>query len=184
MKSILPGIIALVMVGSAACGGNELGVAQLANLQDTVTLGALTGTPVEMPSGFSITSGVAVRTDGATGFDFVYDVLPDRRKVLMPLAAIGMEIPNGTNPGLFRYNGTFESIVSAPSSGYAIRDTLEIATGNVILGRSRVICYLGVPQYAKLKVLSFNEQARTVTFEVIAGVNCGYRNLQPGVPEN
>ena len=41
---------------------------------------------------------------------------------------------------------------------------------------------LGVPQYAKLEILSVNDVARTITFQALANNNCGYRSLKPGIP--
>jgi hypothetical protein len=55
----------------------------------------------------------------------------------------------------------------------------------VYLARSSVVCTtFGVPVYAKLHILSFDDADREITFEVLANRNCGFRNLQPGLPGN
>ena len=54
--------------------------------------------------------------------------------------------------------------------------------GDVLIARSRVACYLGVPQYGKLHVLDFDDVLKTVRLEVLSDTNCGYKNLQPGTP--
>jgi hypothetical protein len=41
-----------------------------------------------------------------------------------------------------------------------------------------------VPKYAKLEVLSFDEAARTVTFRILIDENCGFKGLEPGLPQN
>jgi hypothetical protein len=168
----------------AACNGNLLPPAQVDNVVDTVTLSALHGGALPIPSAYSIPEGFAVRTDQSAGFDFVYDILPPSRHVLMPLAAIGLGSTASTNPGLQKRTETFADIISAPRTGYSTTDTLDIAPGDVIVARSRVSCYLGVPQYGKLQVLDFDDNARTVRLQVLANTNCGYRGLAPGVPKS
>ena len=50
------------------------------------------------------------------------------------------------------------------------------------LVRSRVVCTsLGVPLYGKLRILSFEDS--TITFEVLADRNCGFKDLLPGLPD-
>jgi hypothetical protein len=39
-----------------------------------------------------------------------------------------------------------------------------------------------VPNYGKLHVLSVDDADRTVTFEVLANRNCGFRSLRAGIP--
>ena len=41
---------------------------------------------------------------------------------------------------------------------------------------------LGVPLYGKLEILSFQDS--TVTFKVLSDLNCGYKDLLPGLPAN
>jgi hypothetical protein len=40
---------------------------------------------------------------------------------------------------------------------------------------------LGVPLYGKLQILSFQDS--TVTFQVLADRNCGFKDLDPGLPD-
>ncbi len=175
-------LLPLLLVTATACTDTGLGEAQQQNVEDEITLGALTTSSLDRPSAYSVPEGTTVYTDRFSAFDFVYDELPDGRRVVMPLAALGMEISGGTNPGILRYQGTFESIVSAPSKGYAIRDTVTLQVDDVFVVRSRVACYLGVPQYGKFKVLAFGAADHTVRLQALVGINCGYRNLQPGYP--
>ena len=126
-----------------------------------------------------------MRTDQTSAFDFLYDVDSLGRHVLLPLHAItGLGDTTGNNPGFIRETATFDQITDAPSDTYLTTDTLVIAPGDVLIARSRVACYLGVPQYAKLQVLDFDDVLKTVRLEVLSDTNCGYKNLQPGVPTN
>jgi hypothetical protein len=176
--SLLVGISA-----TAACNGTQLAPAQVINTVDTVTMGSLTGAALQYPSAFDITVGQPVRTDQTSAFDFLYDIDSLGRHVLLPLHAItGLGNTTGNNPGFIRETATFDQITVAPSDPYLTTDTLVIASGDVLIARSRVACYLGVPQYAKLQVLDFDDALKTVRLEVLSDTNCGYKNLQPGVP--
>lgn len=173
-----------VIAGIAACSPNALEPADTSNEVDTFTMGALDGSLLRDPSAFDITLGLPVRTDQTSGFDFIYNVDSAGRHVLLPLHAIaGLGVTSGVNPGfIVESTMTFEAITSAPSNNYVTDDTLVITPGEVLIGRSRVACYLGVPQYGKFQILSFDDSARTMQIESLSDINCGYKNLQPGVP--
>ena len=70
----LPALIAAALA-LAACGDpNDLSDAQIANVVDTATIAALTGTPIAQASAFSVASGQAIRTDLSIDFDFAFDI--------------------------------------------------------------------------------------------------------------
>ncbi len=168
----------------AACSGSQLPPAQLTNVVDTVTLGALQGSDLRWPAAYSVADGLAVRTDQSSSFDFIYNIDAAGKHVFLPLEVVGLGSSGGTDPGLQKVTVAFESLVSAPLDGYVSNDTLAIAVGDVIAARSRIACSLGVPEYAKLQVLSFDDVQRTVQLQVLANINCGYRSLATGVPTN
>ena len=180
-------ILLLLPVGFAggACNGNPLGSATLQNVVDTVVLGALVGSDLQIPSAFAIASSAAVRTDQTSAFDFAFNVEPDSRHVLIPAAALGISNTTGLQPGLQLSDQTFAEITQAPLNGYTGLDTLTVTVNQVYVARSSVVCTtLGVPVYAKLHILSFDDVDHEVTFEVLANRNCGFRDLEPGVPSN
>ncbi|MGD2136144.1 MAG: hypothetical protein PVF27_08290, partial [Gemmatimonadales bacterium] len=81
----------------------------------------------------------------------------------------------------------FDSIIEAPAEGYEKDSVLTIAPGMTFLARSRAVSslcgFLGaLPRYGKFRVLEVDETARTVTFEHLVNLNCGYRQLEPGIP--
>jgi hypothetical protein len=41
---------------------------------------------------------------------------------------------------------------------------------------------LGVPKYAKMEILSFDEATRIVSFRILVNDNCGFKSLEPGLP--
>ena len=171
---------------AAACSdSNSLGDATEVNAVDTVTLGALEGTSISTPSGYRISTG-PVRTDQTVEFEFAYNVrrLDDGsyQRVLLPLAALGLTSTNQVEPGLQRREESFDDISHAPSNGYVSDSAVPVQLGERYVVRSRVVCSIGVPLYGKLQILSFQDS--TVTFQVLADQNCGFKGLLPGLPAN
>ena len=101
--------------------------------------------------------------------------------VLLPRAALGIASTGSADPGLQKTTDTFDEIDEAPSNGYITDAKVPVAVGDRLLVRSRVICSLGVPLYAKIEVLSIEDGS--IHFKVLADQNCGYRGLQPGFPD-
>jgi hypothetical protein len=177
-------VLPLLALAAACSDPNALGDPTVTNVVDTVTLGALEGTPISTPSGFNINL-LAVRTDQTVDFEFAYNIrqLPDDtyQRVLVPRAALGIST-SSASPGLQRREESFEDLFRAPSNGYVTDSAVPVEVGERYLVRSRVVCTsLGVPLYGKLQILSFQDS--TVTFEVLADRNCGFKDLDPGLPD-
>jgi hypothetical protein len=174
-----------VAVVAACSDSNSLPDPTAQNFVDTLTLGALEGTPIATPSGFGIQAG-PVRTDQSVDFEFAYNV---RRldngtfqRVFLPRAALGIS-GSTANPGLQKREETFDGITRAPSDGYVSDSAVPVAVGDRFIVRSRVVCTsLGVPLYGKLEILAFQDS--TVTFRTLVNENCGYKDLLPGLPAN
>ncbi|MGH7628867.1 MAG: hypothetical protein ACREOF_05680 [Gemmatimonadales bacterium] len=178
--------VLLVPVALAAGCDSGLGTAVIENRVDTVLIGALVGTPISVPSAYGISPGVAgpVRTDQTSQFDFAYNILPDGRRVLLPRAALGLTSPSA-EPGLQASEDGFDAINEAPLNGYLTLDTIEVAVGHRYIVRSRVACTsIGVPLYGKIEILAVDDVDRRLTFRALANTNCGFRSLQPGLPED
>lgn len=173
-------LLAVVAFALVACADDDLPDAIYDNTVETFTIGSLLDTPVAVPSAFSIPENRVVRTDQSPGFDFAY-VQVGSRHLLVPLDALGLG-SRTTNPGLLHSGLSFDLLVDPPSDGYITTDSVAIAVGDVVVARSRVACYLGVPQYAKLLVKAIDDVAKTVTFDAVANINCGYRSLALGLP--
>jgi hypothetical protein len=179
-------ILMLPLAAAAACSdANSLADPTESNVVDTVTIGSLEGTSISTPSGFNISTG-AVRTDQSVEFEFAYNIrqLADGtpQRVFLPRAALGLSSTTA-NPGLQQRTETFDQITTAQSNGYVTDSAVAVAVGDRFVVRSRVVCSsLGVPFYAKLEVLSFQDS--TVTFRWLADLNCGYKDLLPGLPKN
>lgn len=175
----------------AACGTEDF-LAKPSTQNDTirVTLGALLSTPVGTASGYATrpSSGLQgsgpVRLDVSSDVEFIYDIDPVLGPAFYPAEAKGLLTHSSTNPGLQRMAVPFDSILKARSNGYTLDAPLAVDSGDVFLVRSRIRCNIGVPIYAKLQVLGVDSVAHTVTFLIMVNENCGYRDLDYGLPKN
>lgn len=184
--STLP--IAAALVAIAACGDdNNLAPASIPNVVDTVTLGALTSSPISLASAFSVADGDVVRTDLSSAFDFAYDVDPAGRHVFLTTEVLDLHTgASGTGPGLQKVNSSFAGLTTAPINGYVTTDTVVVDSGMVFAVRSRIVCTgLGVPIYGKLEILSISDAPgnNQITFQALSDENCGYKSLTPGLPK-
>jgi hypothetical protein len=151
---------------------------------DTVTVGSLTDTPITTASGFSVSAG-AIRTDLDPGFDFAYDIegpAETGRKVILPRAVLGITSAGTAEPGVMRREESFDDIDVAPSNGYVTDSAVAVVLGERYVVRSRVVCDLGVPIYAKVEIIGFEDNS--LVLKRLRNVNCGYRSLEPGLPDS
>lgn len=175
----------IVLLLLAACSdSNGLPDAAISNVERSETLYALEGTPITTPSAYALEGNRRIRTDVTIEFDFAYNVEAGGQHVFIPRAALGIETSASVKPGFIPRSETFEAITQPPGSGFITDAVVPIAVGERYVVRSRITCDIGVPKYAKLEVLSFDDIARTVTFRVLVNDNCGFRSLEPGLPDD
>jgi hypothetical protein len=175
--------LALALTAIACDDSSGLPDPTVTNVERTETLYALVGTPVATPSGYALEGNRRVRTDQSIDFDFAYNVEPDGDHVFIPREALGIDTSATVNPGFQVRSETFEGIREAPSNGYITDRVVPIAVGDRFIVRGRITCSIGVPKYAKLEVTTFDLVARTVTFRVLTNENCGFKGLEPGLPD-
>ncbi len=178
----------VVLALAAACG-DPLGLPPPAipNRTDTVSLYALSGTPVTTPSAYVISFRQVVRTDqSAQGFDFAFDIDSTGRAVLLPTGAL--KLPRAS--GIRLTSEPFDSILVATTGGYQGDSAVAVDSNTVALLHSRpLVCSFGITSiyYAKLHVLRVDTTSgpngRRIDFEILNNVNCGYRGLEPGLPK-
>ena len=175
---------ALAALGTLAACGNSTGLppAHIANVVDTVSLYALDGTPVTAPSAYDVEFLRAVRTDVTTAYDFIFNIDNTGRALLLPTGAVGM----GKQSAILPQPTSFDAVTDAPTSGYADSTATPIDSGTVAVIRSRpyTLCATGIVVflYAKIEVLKIDRVARRLDFQILADLNCGYRELRPGIP--
>jgi hypothetical protein len=177
--------LALLLVGAIACSDTTgLPDATLPNAERTDTLYSLVGTPVATPSAYALEGGRRIRTDQTDAFDFAYNIEADGSHVFLPRGALGIDTTTGANPGFLARSETFQDITVAPSNGYVTDAAVPIGLGDRYVIRSRVTCGIGVPKYAKIEIISFDDVAKIVTFRILIDDNCGFKSLEPGLPKN
>jgi len=175
----------LALSAAAACSDSDnLPDPTEENVIDTVTVGSLTDTPITTGSGFAVGSVLPIRTDVSPDFDFAYDIQGDPAtgtSVILPRAALGIVSGSAAEPGVMRQDAAFDDIEVAPSNGYVTEEAVPVAVGERYIVRSRVVCNIGVPRYAKIEIIGLEDNS--LILKVLANENCGYRGLEPGLPD-
>ena len=173
----------ILLGGLSACDNTlQLPGATSTNAVDTVTVYALRGTSVILPSGFDIPSNLPARTDNAA-FDFAFDIDQAGHALVYPAGALGL----ARSPGVLLTGNVFDSLKTAPTTGYLDSLAVTVNTGDVFIVRSRpyiIGCELTgeLPRYGKFRVLAVDLGLRSMTMETLVNQNCGYRSLEPGLP--
>lgn len=167
----------------AACG-SPYGNATISNTVDTVTVYALRGTAIRLPSAYSLLDVAAVRTDVTSEYDFAFDIDSVGDPLLYPAGVLGLS----TEPGLLLSDKAFDDIHEAPIEGYVADGALVLRVDAAFVARSRSSSSLcstlgtALPMYGKFHVLAIDSVERSLTFEALVNLNCGSRSLEPGVP--
>lgn len=132
------------------------------------------------PSGFDLISRHVIRTDQATGWDFVFSV-DDGVPILTSRAVFTDDTQYG--PGLQVLVTAFEDVTVAPADGYIFLDPIPISVGDVVVVRSRQDLSFGrltCRYYGKFNVDEIHMTEGTVVLSHLVNPNCENRNLDPG----
>jgi hypothetical protein len=189
MRSPRPLLLLGLILGpvlAVACGDPfALPRATLANIVDTVSLYALSGTPPRTPSGYFLgnylSPPVPVLIQNGDGFDFAVDLDSAYRPMLLPTGALRLGRASGAQVTTL----PFDSITIAPAGGFQLDSAVTVDVGGRAIVHSRnVSCSFGIPAvyYAKLQILAVDTATRRIDFQILVNDNCGYRGLEPGVP--
>lgn len=155
------------------------------NRVDTVTLYALRGTDLLLPSAYDVVGRTVAHTDRLEGFDFAFDIGDDGTPLLYPAGALGL----AKDPGILLMTTTFDSVTTAPLTGFVVDSVQHLSVGSVFVVKSRpngLNCALAgsLPRYGKFRVMGVDAAKRSITFETVVDANCGYRGLEPGLPSS
>jgi hypothetical protein len=185
---ILSAAVAAALI-VASCGPDLTGLlpASFPNRTDTVSVYALTGTPVSTPSAYYILGRQVVRTDQISSFDFAFDIDSSGHALIMPTGAMKL----GRQSGAQLAATPFDSVKTAPSSGYQVDSAVVLSVNSVAIMQSRAAqCSSDLSPvhnyFAKLHVLGIDTTSgpngRRIDLEILTDINCGYRGLEPGLP--
>ena len=185
-------VLALAVV-AVACGDLTKPKASTPNLPNSYALGAVTGSPANVPTAINFLGGPA-RADASFGFDVAFDLDSTGAVVVIPVrliaGALGDAIyQQGTGMGLKRVGmqrvtGPFEAVRLAPQTGYDTLAAQTIVPGNVLVVEllDFANCFTGFggsTLYGKLTVDSVNATTRRLYTRTVIDPNCGYRGLVP-----
>jgi len=101
--------------------------------------------------------------------------------VLLPTGALGL----GRASGIQVQSASFDSVKTAPTGAYTDTLPVPVDSGTVAVVHSRASqCVFGaiVFYYGKVQVLAIDTVARRIDLRVLVDQNCGYRDLEPGIP--
>lgn len=156
---------------------------------DTVTVYALSGTPPGYPNALSLPARQLVSVSGFGGFDIAFDLDEANRVLIHParrVVTFGELVPQ---VGLQIVTGPFESVTSAPTSGYKVDSTVVASEGDVVVVEAAHnaqgdLCSFALSPnlYAKISIDTVFVATRTIKFRFVYDPNCGYRSFAPGIP--
>jgi hypothetical protein len=173
----------LAWLGGACSSTTGLPPATQTNVVDTVSLYALRGTAINLPSAYALLGRASVRIDQSVVLDFAFDFDSVGEPAFFPTGALGL----GSGSGLQPATTAFDTIATAPTANYVTDRPTAFTPGGVLLVASRPLtCAFGltVPLYAKLRVLAVDTTAKRVSFAILVNQNCGYHDLLPGLPSH
>ncbi len=181
MRLLRP-LLVLCLALAAGCGDPfALPRAGFTNVVDTVSLYALSGTPVRTPSGYNVQFREPILVQDGGILDFAVDLDSAYRPVLLSTGALRL----GRGSGVQVTTLPFDSIKIAPAGGFQLDSAVTLEVGGRAIVHSRpATCSFQIPAlyYAKLEILAVDTAARRVTFQILVDANCGYRGLEPGIP--
>ncbi|HUF30647.1 MAG TPA: hypothetical protein VMM77_08255 [Gemmatimonadaceae bacterium] len=175
--------LTLSVAALAACGDPVSIRAQFDTVADTVTVFALTGTPIIAPTALSTIRHEALRLDPSRDFDIVFDINATGQAVLYPVQLVGGS-PGRT--GIQVTTESYDAILEAPLNGYARDSASVLDVGDVALIEAEPpFCATSLYRtiYSKIIVDEIDLANRSVTVRIRVDPNCGFRSLAEGLPE-
>src|SRR5215217_46003 len=124
---------AMLALALGACGDPTRIEASFNNVRDTLSLFALSGTPVSVPTAVDLQTQTLLRTETSTPFDLAFDIDQNGNVVLIPVQLI---TPGLGNTGVQKVSTAFESIGRAPDGTYVKDTTTTIAPNEVVVVRA------------------------------------------------
>jgi hypothetical protein len=179
-----------MLAAAISAGCNDLaglGDPAYENRVDTLTLYAVNGTPLWTPSAYLLATKTTYHLGIETlpyDFDFLYRIDPEG-PVFVPFGAFEPDSTQTGLPGFIPTTEAFDAIGDGQQGGYVTGEPMPLEVGRVLFARSGLPngCSLEIPYYAKMEVLSLDQETRSVRFRILTNNNCGFRGLLPGYPE-
>jgi hypothetical protein len=187
-KIVVLAAAALAIVG-VACGDFTGVPASLPTLTDSGTVYALNGAPPNAPTALYVFSGTLLPASATFIFDVAFDLDTAGHVLIIPQRVVATSLSSSHTVGLQRVGIDFDSLASAPKSGYRADTTLITAPGQVIAVQSTDpnacgISLTGTTLYAKLVVTAIDVVKRTLAVRFAVDPNCGLFSFAAGLPKD
>lgn len=185
---VLASAVALVLT-AVACDG--VGArAFLPNLAYRYSVFPLSGSPPNVATALDFLGGPTT-ANTSFQFDVAFDIDQAGVTRLYPARALAGDLagPQVKRVGLQVVPGSFESLREAPRTGYDTLEAKVVTRGTVVAVemldfRNCQFSLGGTFIYAKLVVDSIRPDGQRIFGRVVAGPNCGFRELMPDtIPE-
>lgn len=182
-------LVAVVAIAAVSACDDSTGIrASSNNLEHSLQVYAMNGTPITLPAAISVRSGSAVRIDASFIFDLAFDINAAGLVQIFTQRMVASELALTHRVGLQTRVATFDEIIRAPTSGYVYDSLLTLSPGEVVLvdvlEGSCQGSFLGANVRAKLRVDSANTSTRSIFLHVLVNPNCGFRSLVQGTPKD
>lgn len=174
------------ILGVAACEDPFAPKADLSNIDTTVEVWALTGTPANFPTVFLVPQRLTVRPDAAASFDLGFDIDTLGRLLVLPVGDVVTSTTQHRRVGLIRTTEPYANIVEAPRTGWVFDSTVAVAVGEIFIVRVQTQFCANQFQsevYAKFMVDSVFPVERRIKLSGRVNPNCGFRSFLSGIPK-
>jgi hypothetical protein len=175
-------IVAASALLAAACGETQRLPAMGTVFSDTLIVYALTGTDISYPTALNVQELAVVRATGAFDYEIAFDIDATGKAVLYPVEFLVAEEAASRRVGIQKIDVPFESLTSAPRTGYVYDQPTTLANGESVAIEAGIPCQYPYPQvvFAKLMVDSVSVAKRAIYFHAVTDPSCGFRSLVPG----
>jgi hypothetical protein len=180
---------ATFVVAGVACGDLTGVPASLPTLSDSTVVYAINGAPPGAPTALHVFAGQLFSADATFLFDVAFDIDAAGHPLLLPQRAVASGLAATHTVGLQVATVSYESLTSAPKSGYRA-DTALVASINVpVLVQSSDpnscgTSLTGTTLYAKVVIRSVDPVARQMVVQFTTDPNCGFLSFLPGIPKD
>jgi hypothetical protein len=179
-----------VLVAATACGNLTRPKAQSDNVTDTVTVYAINGTPVDAPTGLWLFGEQAVVINSGFGFDVAFDIDSLGQTKMYTVRYIAGGLSSAHTVALQKYNGNYDALDRAPTSGYVADSLYSVNVGDTFIVQTTdpQACSFSIYSnviYGKVQVLGIDPGTRSVRTRFTVDPNCGFLSLVPsGTPKD
>jgi hypothetical protein len=177
---------ALALLALSACRDPVNLIAARDTVTDTLSVYALTGTPLEYPTALITPAHTVVRAESSLEFDVAFDINAQGHAVLYPFKLVIDPTAARRIVGIQAVNVPFDSLKRAPATGYRYDSATVAPKGTVLaIQASRDIeCQFDITRivYSKIVIDDIDLTNRRIDFRILVDPACGFRDLVPGRP--